>query len=65
MKRATQNKILPSKTYWGSMAFVALIALLIFAYRNIWQASVFLPLIIMIYFIGRYNQEKENPDMTG
>lgn len=65
MKRATQNKILPSKTYWGSMIFIGFISLVTFLYRNIWQASVFVPLIIMIYFIGRYNQEKENPDMTG
>lgn len=64
-KDATENKVLPSKTYWVSLIFISFMMVLTLMHRHWAQALVFAPLLIMVYMIGRYNQENRNPDKLG
>jgi hypothetical protein len=64
MKPATENKILPTKWYWISLGVVGSLAVLTFVFMRWVLATVFIPLLALIYFIGRHNQENRNPDMV-
>lgn len=60
--KAMEKKFLPSKTYWFCLAFILFEALIVWNYFGLFETIAVLPYGILIYAIGRYKQQKRNPD---
>jgi hypothetical protein len=65
MKAVTENKILPTKYYWFGIFFLSFLAFMAYIYMEPVHAALFLPYILLIYFIGRHKQENRNPEKIG
>lgn len=61
--KALQNKVLPSKWFYISIAVLLAVMLLIWNAYGWTKAIVMLPYIGLIYVLGRDHQKKKNPDL--